>query len=247
MDWTAVVTIVTAVATLVTAGAAVLVIFIYRKQVAIGQEQVQVSQKQANLALEALYDSHRPLICPSGTLPITEGNLDWNLKEYEVALQNVGSGIALNVCGVMMSPRPTIPPHMLEPRYTLWREPRILSNAPEKPYKMRLGVVTISGEAEIGKEKKYTLFAPQKPTDLQLRLDMAYNIIARLSLTYQDIFGWKHASIYDYIDLYGWQHVASIPKIAIDLEDLERQRAVEGQRYQQEQALQMRKRLDGKQ
>jgi hypothetical protein len=77
MDWTTFVTVVTAIATLVTAGTAVGVIFIYRKQVAIGQKQVEASQEQAHIASETLRDLHRPLICPSGTLTHTEGNLDW--------------------------------------------------------------------------------------------------------------------------------------------------------------------------
>ena len=233
MDWVTFAIVVTALATLVTAGTAVGVIIISRSQVAISQRQVEASQEQARLASETLRDLHRPIICPSGTLPGTEGNLDWNRAEYEVLLQNVDSGIALNICGVMLPPKSAIPQYMLEPRYTLWRLPNLPTNTPSQPFKLLKGVVTISGNSTIDKENQRSLFAPSKPSDLDLRVGTAYNIIARLTLTYQDIFGFKHAGIFDYIDLYGWQHVASIPNISVELEDLQHQREAEQQRQQQ--------------
>jgi hypothetical protein len=45
--------------------------------------------------------------------------------------------------------------------------------------------------------------------------------VARLTLTYQDVFRRTHAAVYDYIDLYGWQCTALLPGIAKDLEDVE--------------------------
>lgn len=50
-----------------------------------------------------------------------------------------------------------------------------------------------------------------------------YNVLARLTLTYQDIFRRKHAATFDYIDLYGWQCVALLSDIAKDLEDVNSQ------------------------
>lgn len=251
MDWSA---LLTALATSVAAGAAVVVIFVSRNQVAIAQKQVtvaqqqmQISQQQASLALETLHDLHRPMVCPSGTLPRTGGDLDWNLKEYGVTFQNVGSGIALNVCAVMMPPKPTTPQYILSPRYTVWRLPHLLPNAPEHQLNMGLGVLSINGDATIDQENQRALYAPSKPSDLDLRVGRGYNIIARLTLTYQDIFGFKHAGIFDYIDLYGWQHVASLAKIQVDLEDLQHQRDTEERRQQESLSRQTLKQITGMQ
>jgi len=53
-------------------------------------------------------------------------------------------------------------------------------------------------------------------------LEGLYNTLARLTLTYEDIFRHKQAALFDYIDLYGWQCIALIPDIPTSLEDLDR-------------------------
>ncbi|MCL4508490.1 MAG: hypothetical protein M1296_03060 [Chloroflexi bacterium] len=62
--------------------------------------------------------------------------------------------------------------------------------------------------------------APEQPTPQERMLGGYYNSIARLTLTYQDIFMRKHAGVFDYIDHYGWQCVALLADIPKDLEDL---------------------------
>lgn len=48
-----------------------------------------------------------------------------------------------------------------------------------------------------------------------------YNVLARLTLTYQDIYLRKHAAVFDYIDLYAWQCVALLTDTETDLETID--------------------------
>lgn len=76
----------------------------------------------------------------------------------------------------------------------------------------------MTGDATIG---GYPLYAPAKPTREEQMLGGHYNIVARLTLTYQDIFERKHAAVFDYIDLYGWRCIALLVDIPRDLDALD--------------------------
>jgi hypothetical protein len=47
-----------------------------------------------------------------------------------------------------------------------------------------------------------------------------YNIIARLTVTYEDVFKRKHAAVFDYIDVLGWYCVGLFEGTDPDLEGL---------------------------
>ena len=76
----------------------------------------------------------------------------------------------------------------------------------------------MNGDAMIGPHK---LFAPRRSTRGESIRGGHYNTLARLTLTYEDIFSHKHAAVFDYIDLYKWQCVALISDISTSLEDLD--------------------------
>ena len=48
-----------------------------------------------------------------------------------------------------------------------------------------------------------------------------YNIVGRLTLTYSDVFGRRHAAIFDYIDIHGWQLAEFAADLEENLEDLD--------------------------
>ena len=186
---------------------------------------VWVTHRYADVVKQQRFDLSRPVIHPSGAPPLTEsGDIDWNKSRCELQLRNIGNGIALIVCGVIFPPEPKDQVGILPARYTLWREPTIPMEPDDRAYKFQQGVTKIPGEAKIG---PHTLFAPsrstpRRPTRAESMLHGRYNTLARLTLTYEDIFRHKHAALFDYIDLYGWQSIGLISDISTSLEELDR-------------------------
>jgi hypothetical protein len=74
-------------------------------------------------------------------------------------------------------------------------------------------------EKRNGTSKQYSLCPPslnQRPDSI----DGKYANVARLTLTYTDVFGRKHASIYDHTDWHRWKFVVHLEDIRNDLEDI---------------------------
>ena len=67
---------------------------------------VWVTHRYANVVKQQRFDLSRPVIHPSGAPPLMESrDVDWNQLDCELVLRNVGSGVALVVCGVLFPPR----------------------------------------------------------------------------------------------------------------------------------------------
>ena len=81
------------------------------------------------------------------------------------------------------------------------------------------GGTTFDGDDKIG---EYSLCVPEEraPEQNFNQSDRRDRCIARLTLTYHDIFGRKHASIFDLTQTGGWVEIAIIPNIEHDLGDL---------------------------
>jgi len=184
------------------------------------QRQADQAERQVEQTLQQRFDQHRPVIHPSGELPLTNGSqgyvVDWSKLE-SIELQNVGTGVALTICGVLFGPEPETPPRTRPTRCTIWREPPLLPGSPSRRVKLEEGRTVMNGDATIGGHR---LFAPRTPSRQERMHYDRYNVVARLTLTYQDIFRRKHAAVYDYIDLWGWQCTALLSGIAKDLEDV---------------------------
>lgn len=142
--------------------------------------------------------------------------MDWS-KLKSIELQNVGTGVALAICAVLFGPEPETRPTTLPIHYMIWREPPLLPGSPGRRVEMERGRTVLKGDATIGGHR---LFAPRTPSRQERMRYDRYNVVARLTLTYQDIFRRKHAAVYDYIDLWGWQCTALLSGIAKDLEDV---------------------------
>ncbi len=199
-----------------------------REQVTATQAQVKVSQDQIQQALEVQYDSQRPLIVPDGVLPIVQATdslpvghqdqhpwLDLGPSECSVILTNVGTGIALNVWGIIMGPESAYIGNDYPQRYTL-NVTSVLHCGPREVVKAPKAGPTVWGKAMIG---DYQLYAPQAPPVADRLNKGASVVVARLTLTYHDVFGHKHATIFNYMAWGQWRYVAFLRNITEDIED----------------------------
>src|SRR5258708_25068106 len=127
-------------------------------------------------------------------------------------LRNIGVGPALNIYGILFGlPLITTPPKPPTERYVIWNYPALSPG--QDGDKITLEQFTnISSETTIG---GYPLYVPDDIDHL--------SIIARLTLTYHDVFNRKHASIYDYHSQYGWRSRGHFPNIEHDIRELDRQ------------------------
>jgi hypothetical protein len=193
---------------------------------------IRVTRDQVQQSLEARYDQYRPLLFPDGsrfilsvgqaiTLPGQEYPFaDLNLPQYQVVLVNIGSGHALDVRGVIYGP----PPKDNQPtrhHYFRFRGP-ILSGQEDEEFS-QIETVIIPGETTIGRDQQYTFYAPPLPSLDQVLNSDTPTIVARLIVTYRDIFNRKHASIFDYSVQHEWRSVDGgfLPDIPKGIEDLD--------------------------
>lgn len=202
IDWITAATVVSALATVTVAIATILTLLFLRRQV--------------RLTVEVQYDQRRPLLYPPGTVTLIDqaGNVDWSEPERRIPLENAGSGVAVNICGVLIGPRTM----SKSDRYTLWQEAPLTTLEGMRPMQFRRGGAgTIPNDTTIG---AYTLHAPDKPSQAELMAGAPW-IVARLTVTYHDVFGRKHAALFDYTAMPAWSVVAFLEDISHDLLDLD--------------------------
>lgn len=176
-----------------------------RKQADEARQEALEAQRQTQ---EAQYDLQRPLLRPKET-----ANLFWSRdRQIEFSrpimqeIENFGLGIALNINGVIFG----LPGsnHM-----TLYTPEELPSGKPSKLSGKSIGGLALK---ETMKIKDYPLVAPEEPKD-----DNGQPLYwARLTLTYHDIFGRKHASIFDCRGQDTWEPVVFLKNIPADLDDL---------------------------
>ncbi len=193
-----------------------------RAQIIASQKIVQdaLAQSRAH-SLETLYTLNRPILAPRMPLSLRNNDLDWDSQHYTVKVRNVGTGVALNVWGVLLPPKQaeTVDP----PRQYCLRSHAPISQEDKDidiyflEEKIFRGDETIANRSET--TQQYSLCPPSLnlPQD---SLDGRYEYVARLTLTYRDVFARKHASIYDHTDRHRWKFVAHLDDIRNDLEDM---------------------------
>ena len=208
--------IVTVIATGITAAATVAIaifaiptIIAYRKQVQIGQAQVKVSQEQ-------LFNQFRPVLYPVGDLEkivdrsAGKYHVIWEQQNQEVdGLKNIGVGPAFSIYGTLFGP--PVNSQLLPMRYVVWNYPALTPGVPGDKITLLPGG-HISSNTEI---KGYTLYVPDDEDHV--------GVLARFTLTYHDVFGRKHASIYDYHSVIGWMSRGHFSDIEYDIYELDQQ------------------------
>jgi|GEM_PF-3503323 len=216
-----------ATATTIAAIATLLAVIVGLRGIYIGRALAHEAFEQAEKALgeghqqflEAQYNASRPLLIPvvpdmseqsDVEEPIT---FDWNATPFFVTIQNVGAGIATNIWIAILPPAPL--PDSTYQYVSRLGSPLPSESGPVKVY-LRQGDALFRESDSL---QKYTLAIP--PDRVAGPTERADRFLARLSITYQDIFGRKHASIFDLSDRGIWVNVAFLRHIARDLGDID--------------------------
>ena len=201
---------ISAIATVVIAIFTYKTIQAYEKQVQIGQEQVRVSQEQQ-------FNQFRPVLYPVGSLGNiidTSGgkpHIKWGYQNQVIdGLQNIGVGPAFNIYGILFGP-PLLNSQPPRERYIVWNYPALTPGVAGDKITLQQGS-NITSDTTI---KGYTLYVPDDAEHV--------GVIARFTITYHDVFGRKHASIYDYHSQIGWRNRGHFSNIDFDIRELDQQ------------------------
>jgi len=194
-----------AVATVVIAYLTFRTIHAYQKQIKLAQEQIAVGQEQK-------FNDARPVLVPSSQLNSLKMSDDTPSLAFGASqslffdgLKNIGKGPALNIHGIFFpSIDQKFPP---QDKQVFWNQAAISSSESTSNRIVLSRGVHLNGTEEI--VKGYSLYAPGVKEEI--------GIEARLTLTYYDVFGRKHASIYDYSSQRGWISKGHFPGITLDL------------------------------
>ena len=181
-------------------------------------DQIKASEKQSQAAIDAVFEqiqqSKQPILIPLSTLPLTGAlQLDYAHSELSLKLMNVGTGVALNIWGVLVQPK----------------------NIPQREYSFRNQAHLLQGEDEkvVFRMDQFHYFTENDkigehdlwPSSelIQVGTTNVLRYAARLTLTYIDVFSIKHATIYDYTTVNEWKIVEHF-RVQHDLEDMYKER-----------------------
>jgi hypothetical protein len=230
MDWSIFWTAAAAIGQVSAAGITVWAVIVALRQGKAGRLQF----------LQSRYDSARPMLIITSKpdiIPIQQGNesyLDWNGTPPTIEVQNVGNGPALNIRSVIYGPKAISVPdasftwkHLTddsEKRWYHWTTYVISQGGSEKIQYVFAGpyspiVIAETNRTITTKGQAYALNAPDQPLVSASQSKDPW-CICRITITYQDIFSRKHASIYDLVFRQKWQVVGLKEDIVKDLEDL---------------------------
>ncbi len=184
------------------------------------------------------------------TIAVQQGNecyLDWNQQSPVIEVCNVGNGPALNIRSVIYGPEAEafavtgsspmsdgfVWQYLSDEKQQEEREKRwyhwvsdVVRQGEQRELQYALAgnfspVKFVDANKFIeskNDERKYTFNAPKQPL-VSPNSGEPWSI-CRVTITYQDIFHRKHASIYDLAFQQRWQAVALIDDIVSDLDDL---------------------------
>jgi len=152
--------------------------------------------------------------------------LDWSTNHHIASMKNIGPGPAFNIVSVIYGPE-SYPGEAGKPRiegpethWTLWSDD-LLASGEQKDQQYNLGASIFYKDNQWLKKgkKRYCLYAPAVP-DFRMQNPLPC-YIARIVTTYQDIYGKKHASIFDADDMGRLKQIGFLENIGKDLHDLE--------------------------
>lgn len=214
MDSQSVANIISAVAAVLTLAAVITAL------VAIKDNRKQAQTTQLH--------SSRPLLVPNGDPKFQQDHanwLDWNTTEQKLTIQNVGTGVALNIASVIYGCESYVVDGLANRRsereksihWTCWLGvPIAAGETKEALYKVGNGIF-YEKNMHIG---EHSFNAPPEPQAVPHQNQPF--ITARVTITYLDIFRRKHASIFNYVQhTGGWQLLEFLEDIPEDLHELE--------------------------
>ena len=177
--------------------------------------QIRESRKQA---VEWRRAAIRPIVVPRSKLPANDSDM-WGGSNncHSIKLQNVGSGVATNIWGVIL-PRVNFSPvpGRLPPQF-YWRSLFPIAKEETAEVAFLQGGTTFSGRDRL---EGHALGAPEQgPTGAPT--PPGYLYIARLTLTYSDISGLRHGAIFDLAATGVWTTVALLSGITAGLGEMD--------------------------
>ncbi len=178
----------------------------------VTQFGIQASQSQAR---ESQYASARPILVPTEIISLEKL---WEESFRDIEIKNVGTGVALNVAGVLLPP----------PMQTAGVPPQLSTRstrpiAANEPTKLRFdhGGTIFTGEDCIAGIYLGVPVSIAPEEGLPSPLRRKYRAEARLTLSYSDLFHRKHAVVYDFDTTGHWVAVAILEDIPEDLNDMD--------------------------
>jgi hypothetical protein len=182
-------------------------------------EQTEKAQAEGREQfLQAQYNASRPLLIPAAG-DLSEAReaeepipFEWNTSLF-VTIQNVGTGIATNIRMIVLPPAPA--PEEVYPYVCRLSSPLPDRSDPVKVY-LNPGATQYRESDRI---QGYPLYPG--PAQAAGSADRPDHFLARLCITYQDIFGRKHASIFDLSSWGIWVSVAFLTGIDRELAELD--------------------------
>ncbi len=195
-----------------------------RRQFLESQRQTQEALEEGRIQfLEAQHAAHRPLLVPIVQFPgnpsisMISDEVNWNIPDKSFWLRNVGTGIAMNIWGVLVQPETMPLPNIQYAGFV---------GAPLAPTDNSLEVLFLRNRTILTRADKigeYALCIPRVSPEEQIDIQNGRGdkFIARLILTYHDIFGRKHASIFDFANRGVWVNRAFISDIAHDIGEMD--------------------------
>jgi len=220
MDETIIVicTVVIALSAVANAIAAIVIIRLTSKTIKTYNGQLKAAHEQINVTQAQTFNQIRPILLPPASIDniFNKGSgaplLQYGLgpdKAIIDGLQNIGTGPAFNIYGILFGPPfQNTPPRE---RYIIWNYGFLPTGILGKEITLSQGSSLPSETTVSG----YTLYVPDDAQHI--------GCIARLTLTYHDIFGRKLASIYDYQNRLGWICVKHIENLEHDIYELDEQ------------------------
>jgi hypothetical protein len=185
---------------------------------------VRITQKQNDLAQREFFSGFRPIVIPTWPLDLAQGT---NAQKYvdltttqTVRIKNIGPGVALNLSLVLFGPPPDPPSGLLPNRVMAWLEPPLASGE-ERPLSLPVGQSNFNGDVYVANDPNLALFAPPHPSKQDFMIGSADMFVARMTITYHDVFERKHSSTYDFDVLGRWFSRGYQEDIPQDLWDLE--------------------------
>lgn len=203
--------------------------------------------REGGRSLQARYDDARPVLIIKSepqSIPVHLGSdwsLNWEAAPPVITIYNTGDGPALNVRSVIYGPE-AIAVANSNGIWQYWADAKAKEEREKHWYHWTVDAISQGEGKELqyalassfspkvfsqakkfieskDHKQKYTFNAPKHPLESP-NVSKEPWCICRVTMTYQDIFHRKHASIYDLIFRQGWQVVALIDDVISDLNDL---------------------------
>jgi hypothetical protein len=168
---------------------------------------------------EAQYATARPVLVPTGTI---DRDKLWSVPFIDLTIKNVGTGVALNVSGVVLPPpaqRTGVPPQL-----------SMQSTGPIAPLeapavRFHQGGTMFTEDDRVGSVPMAVPADLAPDGGLPSPYNRRYRAGARLTLTYTDVFHRKHAAVHDWSTRGHWASVAILEGVDADIDDMDAAKA----------------------